>query len=90
MSLNVKPLGKKVLIAENASDVYSDGGIIIEKATSASMSKTGTVLAIGPDVKEVQVGDVVYLDWSKGNIVKVDGNQRVMIEEQHIAVVLEK
>ena len=88
--MNVTPLKSKVLIAENSVESKSQGGIILEKAASAADSKTGTVLAVGPDVKEVSVGDVVYLEWAKGDIVRVDGNQRVMINEEFIAAVVEK
>ncbi len=87
--MSINPLKTNVLVAENSVESKSQGGIILEKAASAADSKTGTVLAIGPDVKELKVGDVVYLEWAKGDIVKVDGAQRVMIKEEFIAAVVE-
>lgn len=87
----VKPLKKNVLVAENsAKEVTSDAGIILDGANSVRESKTATVLAIGSDVLDVQVGDVVLLDWSKGQVVKVDDAQRVMINVDNIVAVLEK
>ena len=88
--MNIKPLKKKVLVAENASETKSDSGIILEGANSVRDSRSGTVLAIGPDVVDVAVGDVVYLDWSKGAVVKVGDAQRVMINEEFIVAVLDK
>lgn len=88
--MELKPLKNFVLIAEVKMETKSEAGIILEKAASAANSNAGKVLAVGPDVKEVAVGDTVYLEWAKGAPVKVDGAQRVMIKEEFIAAVLER
>ena len=85
----VRPLGKKVLVAENKRDNVTSTGIIIEGSDRHGESKTGTVMAIGPEVTEVQVGDKILLDWSKAQLATVDGAQRVMILEENIVAVLE-
>lgn len=85
--MNVRPLKKKVLVAQNKNETKTTGGIILSDEGSARDSKTATVMAIGPDVTMVAVGDKVLLDWSKGFVVKVDDVQRVMIEEEHIVAV---
>lgn len=88
--MNVKPLNRKVLISENAMEVKSESGIILDTAKSAADSKSGTVLAVGPDCKDVKVGDTVYVEWAKGFAVKVDGVLRLMIDEEHIAMIVDK
>jgi co-chaperonin GroES (HSP10) len=88
--MQITPLKNKVLVAENKSEHKSESGIILDGANSVSVSKTATVLAIGPDVVDVLVGDVVYLEWPKGQIVKIDDAQRVIIEDKYIVAVLEK
>ena len=85
----VKPLRKMVLVAENAVDQTTDSGIILDGTTSARDSKTGTVLAIGSEVTAVNVGDKVYLEWNKGQVVKIDDAQRVMIKEEFIVAVVD-
>jgi co-chaperonin GroES (HSP10) len=87
--MDIKPMKKKVLIAENRGEVKSEAGIILDDAKSVRESKTGTVLAIGPDVTEVQVGDKVYLEWSKAKVVKIGDAQRVIVEEEDIVAVVE-
>jgi chaperonin GroES len=87
--MQFKPLKDKVLVAENNSETKSDSGIILDHANSVRESRTGTILAIGPDVKEVQVGDKVLLDWSKASVVKIDDAQRVVLKEADIVAVLE-
>ena len=86
----VKPLKKKVLVAQNAAETKTESGIILENATSVGDSKRGTVLEIGPDVTLVEIGDVILLEWTKAHVVKVGDAQRVIIDEDNIVAVLEK
>jgi co-chaperonin GroES (HSP10) len=86
--MQFKPLKSNVLVAENNSETKSDSGIILDHANSVRESKTGTVLAIGPDVTEVQVGDKILLDWSKASVVKIDDAQRVVLKESDIVAIL--
>jgi len=88
--MNVQPLKKKVLVAENKAETKSASGIILEGATSVNESKRATVLAIGPDVTLVNVGDIVLLEWTKAHVVKVGDAQRAIIDEDNIVAVLEK
>lgn len=84
-----RPLKSQVLVAENKSETKSDSGIILEHANSIRESKTGTVLAIGPLVTVVKVGDKILLDWSKATVVKLNDAQRVVIKQEDIVAVLE-
>jgi co-chaperonin GroES (HSP10) len=84
----VKPMKDYVLVAENKRKQETDSGIIIEGVSNAD-SRSGTVLAVGPKVTEVKVGDVVYLDWSKSQVVTIDGAQRVMVKIENIVAVHE-
>lgn len=81
--MKVDPIGSKVFLAENKSKEINVGGIILEGVASTD-TKTGTVLAIGPDVKQVKVGDVVYLDWTKGQVIKNGDTYRALIDEEFI------
>ncbi len=87
--MKVIPLHKKVLVAENRVETRSESGIILEGANSVRESRSGTVLAIGPDVTTVKVGDHIYLEWNKAAVVKVDGAQRVIIQEDDIVAVVD-
>ena len=84
----VRPLKNKVLVAENKKESQTASGIILDDK-GLGESKTGTVLAVGPDVTTVQVNDKILLDWSKASVVNVDGAQRVMLTEDNIVAVLE-
>lgn len=82
--MNIVPMNDRVLVAENKKEATTESGIIIEGARGVSDTAKATVLAIGKDVKEVKVGDVVLLDWSKASPVKVGDAQRAMIKEEFI------
>jgi len=85
----VTPLKKKVLVAENKVEQTTDSGIILDGTTSNRDSKQGTVLAIGPDVTMVEVGDVIMLEWNKAQVVKIGDAQRVIVDEDNIVAVVE-
>ena len=85
----VTPLKKKVLVAENKAEQTTENGIILDGTTSNRDSKQGTVLAIGPKVTLVKVGDVVMLEWNKAQVVKIGDAQRVIVDEDNIVAVLE-
>jgi chaperonin GroES len=85
----VRPLGKKVLVAEIKRENTTSSGIIIEGRDAGGESRSGKVLAIGPEVNSVKVDDKVLLEWNKAAVVTIDGAQRVMILEEHIVAVLE-
>jgi co-chaperonin GroES (HSP10) len=85
----VTPLKKKVLVAENKAEQTTDSGIILDGTTSNRDSKQGTVLAIGPKVTMVKVGDVIMLEWNKAQVVKIGDAQRVIVDEDNIVAVLE-
>lgn len=83
-------MNDRVLVAENKKEQTTNSGIIIEGARGVGDTAKGTVLAVGPDVKEVKVGDVVLLDWAKASPVKVGEVQRAMIKEEFILAVVEE
>lgn len=75
-TMNIKPLHDKVLIErlENVKETAS--GIILRHSEEPDRAR---VLAIGPDVTEVQVGEVVQPDWGKA--AKVQDYFVVKIED---------
>lgn len=87
--MNVIPLKDRVLVAENKRENTTESGIVLSGA-GFDQSKSGTVLAIGPDVTDVKVGDVIYLEWNKAAVVKIGDAQRVMVKQENIVAVLEK
>ena len=87
--MEIRPMNDRILVAENKKEETTSSGIIIEGARGVGDTAKATVLAIGPNVKDVKVGDVVLLDWSKAAPVKVGDVQRAMIKEEFVIAVVE-
>lgn len=87
--MNIQPMKDKVLVAENKRETETASGIVLA-GYSSSDTKQGTVLAVGPDVESVSVGDTVMMEWDKGSIVKVENDFRMIIAEEFIYGVVEK
>jgi co-chaperonin GroES (HSP10) len=87
--MNVQPLHTKVIVAENYVESKSEAGLILDGIDSLKQTPQGTVIAIGPEVTDVKIGDVVIPDWTKATIITVDGAQRAVIDQTNIMMVLE-
>jgi len=85
--MNILPLNTQVLVAENKKEDKTESGIIIEGIRNPLNTAKATVLAVGPDVTEVKINDVVLLDWAKASPVKLGDVQRAMIKEEFIIAV---
>lgn len=80
----IQPLKKRVLVAQNKTETKTTSGIIIDDASSLRDSKTARVIAIGPEVTTIEVGQTVLIDWSKGFVVKIEGIERVVVDEEFV------
>lgn len=87
--MEIRPMNDRVLIAQNAKQETTESGIILEGTRGTGEVTKATVLAIGPEVKDVKVGDVILPEWAKASPVKVDGKERAMIKEEFIIAVVE-
>jgi len=59
--MNFIPLFDKVIVERIAPELKSAGGIVLSRSEEPDRAK---ILAIGPDVTEVSVGEVVLLNWN--------------------------
>lgn len=85
----IRPLKDNVLIAQIKTENATASGIVLSGGDLGE-TKTAVVLAVGPDVLDIKVDDVVIPTWGKASVVMVDGNARMMIKEEDIMMVLEK
>ena len=74
--MNITPLSNKILIKRIEGSKQTDSGIILKRTEEPDRAE---VMAIGPDVDEVEVGDIVLLDWNTAiksgdyYVAKIDG-----------------
>jgi co-chaperonin GroES (HSP10) len=65
----IQPLHDKVVVVKIKNDNKTASGIIVEKGLG-EVDKA-QVIAIGPKVSDVKVGDKVLIDWNKASQSKV-------------------
>jgi len=83
----MRPLRNNVVIAQREAEKQTQGGIILTETVDSGM-QDGVVVAIGPDVKDVEVGQSVIPDWQKGRAVAIGDIQSVVISEDDILAIL--
>ena len=80
----MRPLQNKVLIERIAAEKVSAGGIVLQRTDAPD---TARILAVGPEAKEVSVGEVALVNWNAA--VKTQDEQYV-ISEDHIIFIYEE
>lgn len=76
----MRPLHNKVLVERIVVDNVSAGGIVLQSSQGPDKAK---VLAVGPEAKEVSVGEVVLLNW---NAAQKAGDNYIVPEDQIVLV----
>ncbi|MFN3763080.1 MAG: co-chaperone GroES [Anaerolineae bacterium] len=100
MSVNLKPLGDRVIVEPLEEEVQTfAGGQLILPDTAKEKPQQGKVLAVGPgrrDEKgkripmEVKVGDVVvYAKYSGTTFKTRDGKELLILKESDILAIVE-
>ena len=97
--MKFRPLGDRVLVKRTDEEQTTEGGIVLP-GSAAEKPSQGEVLAVGPgkslengelQAVAVKEGDlVVFGQYAGSNTVKVDGDERVVLNEQDILGVIDK
>ncbi len=97
MSINLKPLGSRVVVEPTEAEEITAGGIVLPE-TAKEKPQKGTVLAIGPGDRDedgkhipmdVKKGDVVLFAKYSGTEIKVDGKKLLILRESDLLAIVE-
>lgn len=90
--MNVKPLSDRVLVQPNAAEERTAAGLFIPE-TAKEKPLEGTVVAVGPGTKEVdmelKIGDKVMYGKYAGQEIAVDGVDYLMMKQADVIAVIE-
>ena len=99
MTMNLKPLGSRVVVEPIEQEDVTAGGIVLPE-TAKEKPQKGNVLSVGPGDRDdegkrialdVKVGEVVLFAKYSGTEIKVDGKKLIILRESDIlAIVLDK
>ena len=71
----MRPLHNKVIVERLPGETVTSSGIVLQRSNEVDKAK---VIAIGPDVDEVSVGDIILLDWNKA--IKAGDNHIITVD----------
>jgi len=87
--MKYQPLRNNIIVKDTEREEETESGIYVGKTLADPRAKTGTVLAIGPEVEDVKVGDIVYLQWQNIQTVKEGDTYLGVISEDNVLAVAE-
>jgi chaperonin GroES len=97
MSLNLKPLGDRLIVEPAESEEVTASGIVLPE-TAKEKPQRGTVLAAGPGRRDdegkriemdVQEGDTVLYAKYAGTEVKIDNKKYLILKETDVLAIVE-
>ena len=75
--MNIKPLRDNLIVVKENKDLTTAAGIILQRSDEADKAR---VIAIGPEVKETKVGDLLLVNWNKAQMFDKE-NYKINIED---------
>jgi chaperonin GroES len=98
MSLNLKPLGDRLVVKPLEEEEVTPGGIVLPE-TAKEKPQRGEVLATGPGARDdegnriamdVSVGDKVLYAKYGGTEIKVNSDKLLILRESDILAILDE
>ncbi len=90
-NISIKPLADRVLVEPAAAEEKTSGGIIIPD-TAKEKPQKGTVVAVGPGLKDeplqVKEGNSVLYGKYSGTEINIDGKDYLIMRESDIYAIL--
>jgi len=83
--MKLVPLKNKVAVVRIKNKLETDSGIVLTKNTQDV--DRAKVIAIGPDVTDVALNDVLLIDWNKASMNKFGDIPVYMISQDDIVAV---
>lgn len=97
MSMNLKPLGDRLIVKPIEQEETTPSGIVLPE-TAKEKPQRGEVLAVGPGARdesgkriemEISKGDVVLFAKYGGTEVKVDDEKLLILRESDVLALVE-
>jgi chaperonin GroES len=88
LSMKFKPLKDRVFVKYSEEAEKTAGGIYIPESAKEKPQK-GVIEAVGSEVKEIKVGDVILFDKYSGSKINIDNNEYLIIKEEDILGIIQ-
>jgi chaperonin GroES len=97
MSVNLKPLGNRVVVEPLEQEEITAGGIVLPE-TAKEKPQKGKVLSVGPGDRDeggkripmdVAAGDTVLFAKYSGTEIKLDGKKLLILRESDLLAIVQ-
>ena len=85
----LNPIKKNVIVELIQKEKVTASGIVLTSADPEEVSR-GKVLAIGSDVTDVAVGDIILANWNAAKKTKYEGEEFYIVPEEQIVLIFEE
>lgn len=82
----MNPLKNRIIVEIQEKEMVTESGIVLSHTDKYEADK-GLVIAVGPDVLDVKVGEVILADWNKAQKI---GKDRYVVSEDFVILVFEE
>jgi len=82
----IQPLKTKVILQLIEKEKYTSTGIILT-VTDREEANKGKVIAIGSDVLDIELHDIVLPDWNKAEKTKYEKEEYYIISQDDIVAI---
>lgn len=86
--MKFKPLKDRVFVKYSDEAEKTAGGIYIPESAKEKPQK-GVIEAVGSEVKEIKVGNVILFDKYSGSKINIDNNEYLIIKEEDILGIIQ-
>lgn len=84
----LRPLGTKLVLELIEKETTTPGGIVLMSADPTEVNR-GKVLAIGPEVVDIAVGDVILPNWNSARKTSTGDQDVYIVNEEDVVLVFE-
>ena len=85
-----KPLSDHIVATPEKAATQSKGGILFTASTTREQPRIANVVAVGPNVKEVKVGDRFLHQAFSASDIKVGDDEYIVIREEFVMATIEE
>lgn len=86
--MKFKPLKDRVFVRYSEEAEKTAGGIYIPESAKEKPQK-GVIEAVGSEVKEIKVKDIILFDKYSGSKINIDNNEYLIIKEEDILGIIQ-
>ncbi len=87
--MNIKPLGKRVLIKQTKQEEVTKSGIVLPGTASKEKPIIGEVIAVGSEIKDIEKGMNVIFEKYSGTEIKDEDELLLILEDKDILAIVE-